>query len=179
MPCSLHHARVSISGERRYEVLFALGNGLPVAVLGLGLFALPVRWLPADLVVGASILAVLVTSAVVLSRPAQSRSALRIGAQVLLGIGLLIIAAAVLSLAFLSGIHGDFGRGGVTLMVLISFLVLPYALVYPGIQLLWLGPRPRKPKAAATPAPPGARKADDAPLPPEAKPDDDASGATA
>jgi hypothetical protein len=156
-----------MSGERRYEVGFALGNVVPVLVLGLGLVALPVRWMPADLVVGAALLAVLVTSALVLSRPAQARAALRVGAQVLLGIGLVIIAAAVLSLAFLSGIHGDFGRGGVTLMVLVSFLVLPYAVAYPAIQLLWIGPRLRKPKAAPAPPRPAAEK------------DDDARGATA
>jgi hypothetical protein len=167
-----------MSRERRYEVGFALGNALPAAVLSLGLFALPVRWLPADIVVGASILAVLGTSAVVLSRPAHSRSALRIGAQVLLGIGLVIIAAAVLSLAFLAGIHGDFGRGGVTLMVLVSFLVLPYAVVYPVIQLLWLGPRPRKPKPAPAPPPPEAKGADAAP-PAAVEKTDDAPGATA
>jgi hypothetical protein len=138
-----------MTGERRYEVGFALGNVLPASVLSVGLFALPVRWWPADVVVSGAVLALLATSAVVMSRPAHARSALRIGAQVLLGVGLLVVAAAVLSLAFLAGIHGDFGRGGVTLMILIALLVLPYAIVYPAIQLLWLGPRPRKQRAAA------------------------------
>jgi hypothetical protein len=169
-----------MSGERRYEVGFALGNVLPVAVLSVGLFALPVRWWPADVVVGAAILAVLATSAFVMSRPAQSRPALRIGAQVLLGIGLLIVAAAVLSMAFLAGIHGDFGRGGVTLMILVAFLVLPYTIVYPAIQLLWLGPRPRKQKAtAAPPSPEPDKVAADADKAPPARDEGDTSGAPA
>jgi hypothetical protein len=146
--------RVSNSGERRYEVLFAVGNGVPAVVLGVGVFALPVRWWPADVVIGAVVVAVLASTAAALSRPALARQALRVGASVLLGAGLLVIAVATLSLAFLAGIHGDFGRGGVTLMMLVLFLVLPYTLVYPAIELLWLGA-----PSSRTPAPSSAAKA--------------------
>lgn len=139
---------VSHSGARRSEILFALGNLVPALVLGVGLFALPTRWWPADLVVGGSVLGVLVTSVLVFALPAFGRTALRVGAGVLLGVGLLLIGAALLSLAFLSGIHGDFGQGGVALMVLVTFLVLPYAVVYPVLELRFVGPRAR---AAAPP----------------------------
>jgi hypothetical protein len=96
-----------------------------------------------------------------MSRPKLARSALRIGATALLAVGLLIVGVAVLSLAFLAGVHGDFGRGGVTLMALVTFLVLPYAVLYPSIQLLWLGPRPRAVKrapSAPAPVPPAEAK---------------------
>jgi hypothetical protein len=135
---------VSNSGERRAEVLFALGNLVPAIVLGVGLYALPVRWWPADFVIGAAVVALPVTSGIVFGRPPLSRRALRVGASVLLAIGLVLITAAVLSLAFLAGIHGDFGQGGVTLMALVTFLVLPYVIVYPVLELLWVGPRGKK-----------------------------------
>jgi len=156
--------RVSNSGERRYEVWFALGNVVPALVLSAGLFALPVRWWPTDVVIATAIVALLATSALALVRPPLARRALRVGARVLLAVGLVLIAAATLSLAFLAGIHGDFGRGGVTLMVLVLFLVLPYVVLYPIVELLWLGPSPARPKASAAKAPSAA------PAPPAAPP---------
>jgi hypothetical protein len=143
---------VSMPRERRSEILFALGNLVPALVLGVGLYALPVRWLPADLVIGAAVLALPVTSGLVFARPPASRRALRVGASVLLAVGLVLMAVAVLSLAFLSGIHGDFGQGGMTLMALVTFLVLPYAIVYPVLELLWVGPKKAQPKTDPAPA---------------------------
>ena len=156
--------RVSKLGQRRYEFWFALGNLVPTLVLGVGLFALPVRWWPADVVIGAAVLTLLATTAVTFARPAFARQVLRIAARVLLGTGLVLIAVATLSLAFLAGIHGDFGRGGVSLMVLVLLLVLPYAVVYPVVELLWLGPSPVRPPAAAAKTP----AAEVAPEPPPA-----------
>jgi hypothetical protein len=144
---------VSTSRERRSEILFAVGNLVPAIVLGVGLYALPVRWWPADIVIGSAVIAVPVTSAVAFGRPLASRKALRVGAGVLLAIGFVLLAAALLSVAFLSGIHGDFGQGGMTLMALIAFLVLPYAIVYPVLELRWVGPAAKKPAKAAESAP--------------------------
>jgi hypothetical protein len=138
---------------RRSEILFAVGNVVPAIVLGVGLYALPVRWWPADFVIGAAVLALPITSGIVFARPSSSRRALRVGASVLLAVGLVLIAAAVLSCAFLAGIHGDFGQGGVTLMTLVTFLVLPYAVVYPVLELLWLGPPPKATRTEGDPKP--------------------------
>lgn len=154
---------MSKQGDRRYEVGFALGNVLPASVLSVALFALPVRWWPADVVVSLAVMVILASSATVMSRPAFGRAALRVGAIALLGVGMLVVGAAVLSLAFLAGVHGDFGRGGVTLMTLVALLFLPYGLLYPSIQLLWLGPRPRSVKDAKQPgAPPPSAAAKEA-----------------
>lgn len=144
---------VAKSGQRRSEILFALGNLVPATVLAVGLYALPVRWWPADVVLGAAVLALPATSALVFGRPALSRQALRVGGSVLLVVGLTIVAAALLSIAFLSGIHGDFGQGGVTLMALIAFLVLPYVIVYPLFELWWLGGLGKKGDANGAAAP--------------------------
>ena len=166
----LHDARVWKVTPRRAEVFFALGNLVPALLLGVGLFALPVRWWPADLAIGTALVCLVGTSALVLGRPALARPALRVGAGVLLGAGLLLVAAALLSVAFLWGIHGDFGRGGVALMTLIALLVLPYTVGYPLLELAWLGPVRREPArpdpapaaAPVEPADAGAERAADA-----------------
>lgn len=132
----------------RHETIFAILNLVPSAMLAVGLWQLPVRWLPADLVIGSAVVVLPVTSAVAVSRPVWSRPALRVASWILLVVGLLLVGAAVLSVAFLAGVHGDFGRGGVALMTLIAFLVLPYAVGYPALELWWLGPsRPASPEA--------------------------------
>jgi hypothetical protein len=149
---------VSHPSARRFEIGFALGNLVPALVLGVGLFELPTRWWPADVSIGGAVLGVIVTSAFVFARPASARGALKVGASVLLGSGLVLLLAAALSLAFLSGIHGDFGQGGMALMVLVAFLVLPYTVVYPVVELRYLGAAERQ-----LPAPPAASSAAEAP----------------
>jgi hypothetical protein len=91
-----------------------------------------------DVLVITSVLGVLAGSGVALARPALSLRALRVAALSLLAIGLLLVGAAAASAAFLSGVHGDYGRGGTLLMLLIVFLMVPYTLVYPVLELLWL-----------------------------------------
>src|SRR5262249_5328366 len=109
--------------------------------------------------VGAAVVVVIVTTVFVFARPPLARAALRVGASVLLGIGLVLIAAAALSLAFLAGIHGEFGQGGMALMLLVTLLVLPYTLGYPVVELRWLGPAKRP-----VSAPPVASSTAEAPV---------------
>jgi hypothetical protein len=117
---------------------FAIGNLVSVLLLSLGLFGLPVRYWVADTLVLLVLASILAGSVTALARPALAWRALRIAALSLLGIGLLLIAVAALSLAFLSGVHGDYGRGGVLLMALVLLAALPYTIVYPVIELVWL-----------------------------------------
>ena len=139
------------SARRKKEIAFALGNLVPATVLGAGLVALPVRWWPTDIVVGGGVLTLAAASSLVFGKPELTQRALTLAARVLLGVGIVLVTAAVLSLAFLAGIHGDFGRGGVTLMLLVTLLVVPYAVVYPLVELWWLGAR--EPAVAAAPTP--------------------------
>ena len=138
------------SARRKKEIAFAIGNLVPATVLGAGLVALPVRWWPTDVVVGGAVLVLAAASSVVFGRPELTQRALTLAARVLLGTGVVLMTVAVLSMAFLAGIHGDFGRGGVTLMLLVTLLVLPYAVVYPLVELWWLGARAPAVVAAPT-----------------------------
>ena len=119
--------------------LFALLNLLPAFVLGGGAIALPMRFWLVDGLVGVTVVTLIVTSVLVFARPVLAQLALRVAAWVLLVLGSAIVALFALSFAFLLGVHGAFGAFGTLLMVLVLLLLIPYVLVYPAIELRWLG----------------------------------------
>lgn len=125
-------------GDRRFVIGFALGNLVPALVFGLAGVALPVRYAFADVLLSLVVVTVVGSSGVALLRPERGFTALRVGALTLLGLGLLLIAVAALSAAYLRGIQGDYGRGGVLIMSLVLLLALPYLVVYPALSLLLL-----------------------------------------
>ena len=123
---------------------FAVTNGLIALLIVVGVFAgLPLRWPPVD-VPAILIVLLLLASAYALLRPKPwSLRVVRWAAGVVLGLGLLCIAALTLAVGFLSGVLGAVGSGGVTLFVMVIALVLPYLVVYPALQLCWVDRRSR------------------------------------
>jgi hypothetical protein len=126
---------------------FALGNLVPALVLGFGCYALPLRWWGMDVPVALVVLLLLASSGVALQKPSLAPRVLRVAALALLVLGLALLAAFALCVAFLSGIHGPFGAFGSILMGLVVLLIAPYAVVYPAVQLWWLGRALRGPAA--------------------------------
>jgi hypothetical protein len=63
---------------------------------------------------------------------------LRACASIELLIGLVAIAALALSASYLAGTHGDLGRSGALTMTLVLALMLPYLVLYPVLQLIWV-----------------------------------------
>jgi hypothetical protein len=122
-----------------HRIALAIGNLIPALVLGLGCYALPLRWWGMDVPVAVVVLAVLASSAVALRNERLAPRALKLAALALLVLGLALVAAFGLSVAFLAGIHGAFGTFGRLLMVLVLFLLAPYTVVYPAFQLWLLG----------------------------------------
>jgi hypothetical protein len=53
-----------------------------------------------------------------------------------------------LTASYLSGVYGPVGRGGAVILTLSAALALPYLVLLPVAQLVWLGPR--APRAAAS-----------------------------
>jgi hypothetical protein len=144
---------VALSDGRRFVLGFALGNLVPAVVFGIAGVALPVRYLFADTLLVLVIATVVGSSSLALSRPGRALPALRVGALTLLGLGLLLIALASLSVAYLRGIQGDYGRGGVLIMTIVLLLALPYLVVYPVLELVLIhrrsGALPAKERGAA------------------------------
>ena len=119
-------------------------NLTSAALVVFGVFgALPARWWPID--VAASVVSLLLAAAGVglLAGAAWADRAARAASFVALGLGLALVATVALTASYLSGIYGPVGRGGAIILVLVAALALPYLVVMPAVQLVWLGPRTR------------------------------------
>ncbi len=118
---------------------FCFGNAMIAVAIALIVFlALPARWWPVDLptIALATLLGVSAVGVVVRTR--WQLILLKVSALVCLVLGMSAIAAAGLSAAFLSGTHGDLGKNGMLIMGVVVGLLLPYLIIYPCVQLLWI-----------------------------------------
>lgn len=118
---------------------FCVGNSMiAVAILLLVFFALPVRWWPVDLPAIALATLLGLSAFALATRTPWQRILLKISALICLLVGMLVVAAASLSVAFLSGTHGDLGKNGMLIMAVAIGLIVPYLIIYPCAQLLWI-----------------------------------------
>jgi hypothetical protein len=127
--------------SRRASFAFGTANLLTATIVGLGVFAgLPVRWAPVD--AAAALLAVLeLASAVGLLSGARWASPVsRVASVTALAVGLLVVTVLAVTASWLSGIYGPVGRGGAIILALVAALALPYLVVLPAVQLVWLLP---------------------------------------
>jgi hypothetical protein len=123
----------------RARVGFGIGNLLTAALLGAAVFMLPVRYTLVDaLLVIVAVIAAM--SAVgLLANAGWAGRGLRIAAFALLGFGLLAVGLAVLTLAFLAGVHGRWLDAGIPITMYALALIVPYTVIYPLVQLLTVG----------------------------------------
>ena len=112
---------------------------------------LPARWGPVD-AAGLVVVVLMASSGLALLTKRRFAERLaRIASVVVLAIGMTLFAALVLTASWLAGVYGPVGRGGALIFGLVAGMVLPYAIVLPAAELLWLG-------APARGGPPGARR---------------------
>jgi hypothetical protein len=118
---------------------FAVGNALLAIVMLAGVFGgLGMRWWVVD-VPSVCVAALLLLSSFGLARTTRwAAAALRACAILELVVGLLALAALGVSAAYLGSVHGELGRSGQMTFILGITLLLPYLIVYPSVQLLWL-----------------------------------------
>jgi hypothetical protein len=128
--------------SRRAAVVFGVANLLTAALVAFGVFAgLPARWWPVD--TGAAVLVVVELSsagALILDASWAPRLA-RAAAAVALALGALTVSLAAVTAAWLTGVYGPVGKGGGIVLALVAALALPYVVVLPAVQLVWLRPR--------------------------------------
>ena len=109
-------------------------------LLACGVFmGLPARWWPID--AGAIVLTTLLVAAgmgLLLRAPWGERVAW-IASSFAVGIGLVLVTVLALTASYLRGIYGPVGRGGALIFVLVAALLVPYLVVFPALQLAWLG----------------------------------------
>ena len=86
----------------------------------------------------------LVSAVALLADLSWALRALRTAAWVSLVVGLVVVALVGLTMAFLAGVHGDTGYAGALVSGLVIALLVPYTIVLPALQLLWLGRQVRE-----------------------------------
>ncbi|MEI9936724.1 MAG: hypothetical protein WDO69_05825 [Pseudomonadota bacterium] len=121
------------------RVTFGVLNALSALVLLVGVFGVvqPRFW---ALDVPAAIIALveLVSAVGLLARLPWALRALTVAAWVTFGLGLTIVSLIVITIVFLRGIHGDYGLAALAVSGLIVALLVPYTVVLPALELLWL-----------------------------------------
>lgn len=132
--------RGQMSGsDPRVRVAFGIWNALSALVLGVGLFAVvePRFWV-LDLPLGAIAFVDLAAAVALFGRFSWARPALTLAAWLGFGLGLLVISLIALTMSYLRGIHGDPGSAGLAVCALVIALLVPYTVVLPALELLWL-----------------------------------------
>jgi hypothetical protein len=129
---------------RRAALVFGTANLLIAAGVGLGVFvALPARWWPVD-AVAAILTALEVAAGAGLVMGARwSEQVARAASGAALGAGLFTVTVLAVTASWLSGVYGPVGAGGAVILSLVGALALPYVVVLPVVELVWLR-RPRR-----------------------------------
>jgi hypothetical protein len=133
---------------RRAALVMAAADVLTAGLVLFGVFvALPARWWPVD-IAAAGLGAVEVAAAIgLLARGPWGPRLTRAASVVALTVGLLTVSALAVTASWLSGIYGPVGRGGGIVLAFVATLALPYLVVLPVVQLLWLSPGAKAPQA--------------------------------
>ncbi|HEY3821957.1 MAG TPA: hypothetical protein VGL81_32545 [Polyangiaceae bacterium] len=130
--------------SRRAAVVFGVADLVTAAVVGLGVFvALPGRWWPVD--TAAAVLVALQGAAGVglVARSTWAERAARAASAIALALGLFLVTVLAVTASWLSGVYGPVGAGGGIILTLVAVMALPYLVVLPGVQLVWLRPTAR------------------------------------
>jgi hypothetical protein len=124
---------------RPAAVVLAGADVLSACLVLFGVFvALPARWWPVD--GSAAVLAAVEVAGGMglLLRAPWARLVARAASAVALAVGLATVSALALTASWLGGIYGPVGRGGAIVLAFVATLALPYLVVLPVVQLLWL-----------------------------------------
>ena len=132
--------RISARKEGTFRTGFGLADLASAAVIYLGVFqGLPSRWWLVD---GAAVAVIALFAGAglgLLGRAAWGPKLAWIASAVSLLLGILLVATLALTASFLSGIYGPVGRGGALILALTAALAIPYLVVLPAAQLVWVG----------------------------------------
>jgi hypothetical protein len=147
-------AETSEQSERAFRTGFGFADLVSAAVIYLGVFqGLPTRWWPID---AAAVVVLALFAAAgfgLIGQAAWASKVAWIASAISLTLGILLVATLALTASFLSGVYGPVGRGGALILALVAALSLPYLVVLPAAQLVWLGPFRREKSSAPAAAP--------------------------
>ena len=146
----------------RARVGFGIANVVVAVGFAIGIFRLlPMRWWLVD-TGGVVVIALMGASGLaLLAKHRTAERITRIAAFAVLAIGLALFATLCLTASWLHGVYGPVGRGGAAIFALVAALVLPYVVLLPIAELLWIGPRACSPSPARSPKKDGDKKKDE------------------
>jgi hypothetical protein len=125
---------------RLARLVFGIADLLTATVAATGVFVgLPDRWWPVDVAAAAVIALRAASGAALLAGASWAFRIARVSAAAALAAGLFLVAAVAMSASYLWGIYGPVGRGGAVIFVLVAALALPYLVVLPSVELVWMG----------------------------------------
>jgi hypothetical protein len=121
------------------RITFGVLNALSALVLLVGLFGVvqPRFWALDVPLVGIALVE-LASAVALLAKLPWAMRALTVSAWVTFVLGLLVVSLILITIAFLRGIHGDYGLAALAVSTLVVALLVPYTLVLPALELLWL-----------------------------------------
>jgi hypothetical protein len=125
---------------------FGAAHLATAALVGFGVFGcLPSRWAPVD--GPAAVLTILhaTAGAGMLRGASWAERAARVTSGLSLALGLSLVTTLAVTASWLSGVYGPVGAGGAVILALVAALALPYLVVVPCVELVWLArPGPRE-----------------------------------
>ncbi len=134
-------------GRARASLAFGVADLLTAALVMVGVFmGLPARWALVDVTASVLIALKLTSGVSLIARAHWAPRMATIGAALALALGLALVTTLALTASWLSGVYAPVGRGGALLLTLVAALALPYLVVLPAAQLVWL--RDAAPRAA-------------------------------
>jgi len=129
------------------RLLFAVSNALVALILLVGVFGLiQPRFWALDVPAGVLASIELVSALALFARLPWALRALALAAWITFVGGLLLVGLVVLTMVFLRSIHGEDGFVATAVSGLVLLLLVPYTLLLPILQLLWLKRQALEPK---------------------------------
>ena len=124
--------------ESRARIVFAVANALTASILFVGVGLIQPRYWVVDVPATLIALVELASAVALFAKLPWARRALTIAAWIAFVGGLLLVALIVLTIVFLRTIHGEDGMVATLVSGLVIALILPYTVLLPTVQLLWL-----------------------------------------
>jgi hypothetical protein len=130
---------------RGARLLFGAANVVTALLVAFGVFvALPSRWMPVDVAAAALAGLQLISGAGLIAATDWAPKVARAASAVALALGLFTVSVLAVTASWLGGVYGPVGKGGSIVLALVAALTLPYLVVLPLVQLVWLRPRGRE-----------------------------------
>jgi hypothetical protein len=125
--------------SRRAAIVFGIADLVTAAVVVIGVFVgLPSRWAPIDAAAVVLIVAKGAAGIGLLAGTPWAPRLARAASALALVLGLALVTTLALTASWLSGVYGPVGAGGAVVLLLVAALALPYLVVMPVVQLVWL-----------------------------------------